>query len=260
MPTLNQLLEAGAHFGHKRERSFPRAKQFTYTIRDSVYVIDLEKTIEQLDISLEFLKKAVGSGKTILFVGTKGQAKEAVKKTATSLNMPFIVQKWLGGTLTNFETINKSLKKLNELEELIKSEDFNKYTKKERKRIEEKRIKLEAIFEGMKNLSKLPDILFVVDTAKENVAVLEARRMEIPIVGLCDTNANPDLISYPIPANDDSKKTIELILAKVVEELKGIKVQIPQAEEVVEKSAPAEKPAPKVKATVKKPTKKSNKE
>jgi len=221
MPTLTELLEAGAHYGHKKERSFPRAKQFTYTIRDSIYVIDLEKTREQLKLSLEWLQKAIGSGQIILFVGTKRQAKEAVKKTAQNLKMPYIVTHWLGGTLTNFETISKSLKKLSELDELVKSDDFAKYTKKERKRIEEKRMKLNALFEGLKNLTKLPDILFVVDTAKENVAVLEARRIKIPIVGICDTNANPDLIDYPIPANDDSEKTIRLILGTIEAGLKA---------------------------------------
>lgn len=223
MPTLTELLEAGAHYGHKKERSFPRAKKFTYTIRDSIYVIDLEKTIEQLKLALDWLQKASQAGKIILFVGTKRQAKETVKKTAQNLKMPYIVAHWLGGTLTNFETINKSLKKLTELDDLVKSKDFTKYTKKERKRIEEKRIKLNALFEGLKNLNKLPDILFVVDTAKENVAVLEARRMNIPIVGICDTNANPDLIDYPIPANDDSEKSIRLILGKIEESLKAVK-------------------------------------
>ncbi len=227
MPTLGELLEVGAHYGHKKERSFPRAKKFTYTIRDSIYVIDLEKTIEQLKKAIEFLQKAIQNGKVILFVGTKRQAKDAIKKTAQDLKMPYIIERWLGGTLTNFETINKSLKKLTELEELTKSEDFAKYTKKERKRIEEKKARLEAIFEGLKNMSKLPDVLFVLDTAKENVAVLEAKRMNIPIVGVCDTNANPDLIDIPIPANDDSQNSIKLILSKIEEGLKNIK---PEAE------------------------------
>ena len=220
MPTLTQLLEAGAHFGHKKERSFPRAKKFTYTIRDSVYVIDLEKTVEQLKIAIEYLRKSLQSGKTILFVGTKQQAKAAVKKAAESLNQPYVVERWLGGTLTNFETIAKNLKKLDKLEELKKSEEFSQYTKKERQRLEEKLTKMLGIFGGIRKMSKLPDLLLIVDTAKENVAVLEARKMEIPIVGICDTNANPDLVDFPIPANDDSEKTIQLIMIKLEEELK----------------------------------------
>lgn len=242
MPTLKELLEAKAHYGHKKERSFPRAKQYTYTIRDSIYVIDLEKTIKQLKISIEFLQKALQNGQVILFVGTKLQAKTEIKNIAQSLKMPYIIERWLGGTLTNFETINKSLKKLSHLDELMKSEDFGKYTKKERKKIEEKHHKLNILFEGLKNFSKLPDILFVVDTAKENVSVLEARRMNIPIVGICDTNANPDLIDYPIPANDDSESSIKLILRKIEENLKGVK---PSSLEPTEKSEEKEKVAQK---------------
>jgi len=215
MPTLAELLEAGAHFGHKKERSHPRAKDFTYTIRDSVYVIDLEQTVERLKAASEYLKKQIEAGKTILFVGTKRQAKEALKKTAVSLGMPYITERWLGGTITNFETINKSLKQLVKLEELVKSEDFTKYTKKERLKIEEKIVKLNSIFSGIKEMKYLPDVIFVVDTAHEDVAVREAKKIGMPIVGICDTNANPDLIDYPIPANDDSEKTIILILSAI---------------------------------------------
>lgn len=220
-PTLTELLEAGAHFGHKKERSHPRAKKFTFTIRDGVYVIDLEKTVEQLKLSIDYLQKALQDGKTILFVGTKRQAKEAVKKTAESLGMPYITERWLGGMLTNFETISKNLKQLEKLEELVKSEDFQKFTKKERRRIEEKIAKILVVFSGLRKMNKLPDVLFIVDAAKESVAVAEARKMNIPIIGICDTNANPDLINWPIPANDDSEKALQLILAEVEENLKA---------------------------------------
>ncbi|KKQ17983.1 MAG: 30S ribosomal protein S2 [Berkelbacteria bacterium GW2011_GWA1_36_9] len=219
MPTLTELLEAGAHFGHKKEKSFPRAKQFIYTIRDSVYVINLEKTLEQLEKAVTYLKKEISAGKTVLFLGTKSQAKEIVKNTALNLHMPYMVERWPGGTLTNFETIRKSLKTLNNLEEQIKSPEFTKFTKKERKRIEEKAGKLNLVFEGIKDLNNLPDVLFVVDTAKELVAVKEARKINIPIIGICDTNANPDIIDIPIPANDDSKNTIKIILEKIEESL-----------------------------------------
>lgn len=229
MPTLSELLEAGAHFGHKKERSFPRAKKFVFTIRDSIFVIDLEKTVEGLKNAIEFLQKALQSGQTILFVGTKRQAKETVKKTAENLKMPYVTQHWLGGTLTNFETIHKNLKKLSQLEELVKTEDFQKYTKKERQRIEEKIVRLNLIFGGLRDLSRLPDVLFIVDTAKENVAVSEARKVNIPIIGICDTNANPDLVDFPIPANDDSEKAIQLILGKVEEALNVSKVTVKEA-------------------------------
>jgi len=223
MPTLTQLLEAGAHFGHKKERSHPKAKDFIYTIRDSVYVIDLEQTILKLKQATEYLKDQIDTGKTVLFVGTKRQAKEMVKKTAENLGMPYIVERWLGGTLTNFETISRSLKQLVEQEELIKSEAFAKYTKKERMRIEKKANKLNLLFEGIKDLKFVPDVLFVVDTVSENVAVTEAIKMGIPIVGICDTNANPSLINYPIPSNDDSGKTIKLILQAIESGVKSTK-------------------------------------
>lgn len=223
MPTLSELIDAGAHFGHKKERSHPRAKDFTYTIRDSIFVIDLEQTIAKIQEAIGYLKKARAEGKIILFVGTKNQAKVATKKTAQNLGMPFVVERWLGGMLTNFETIRKNLDALTKLEELIKSEEFAKFTKRERKRMEEKATKLNATFEGLKGFKNLPDILFIVDTAKENVAVLEARRMDIPIIGICDTNTNPDLIDFPIPANDDSEKAIELIMGKID---KGVKERV----------------------------------
>lgn len=223
MPTLSELLEAGAHFGHKKEKSSPRSRQFIYTIRDSVYVINLEKTLEQLEKAIEILKKEISAGKVVLFVGTKPQAKEAVKKIASSLNMPYMIERWPGGMLTNFETIHKSLKTLADLEGKIKSEEFSLFTKKERKNIEEKAAKLNLLFEGIKKLEKIPDALFIVDTVKEAVAVSEARKMEIPIVGICDTNANSDLIDLPIPANDDSEKSIQLILEKIEEGVKSEK-------------------------------------
>lgn len=223
MPTLTELLEAGAHFGHKKEKSFPRAKQFTYTIRDNIYVINLEKTLEQLTKAISYLKKEISEGKTVLFLGTKPQAKEAVKTLALGLGMPYMIEKWPGGMLTNFETIRRSLKTLSNIEEQTKSSEFALYTKKERRRIEEKAAKLNLIFEGIKDFKSLPDAIFVVDTNKESVAVLEARKMGIPIVAICDTNANPDLVDIPIPANDDSINTIQLILGKIAEGLKETK-------------------------------------
>lgn len=244
MPTLVELLEAGAHFGHKKAKSYPRSKQFTYTIRDNIYVIDLEKTVAQIKEAIAYLKKSVGAGKVILFVGTKAQAKKPTRKIAQDLNMPYMVARWPGGMLTNFETIRRSLKTLADLEEQIKSSDFSKFTKKERKRIEEKKAKLNLLFEGIKNLKNIPDILFIVDTAKEKVAVLEARKIGVPIVGICDTNANPDLIDIPIPANDDSEKTLVLILSKISEGIKGDTKESKKEEEVISDKN-LERPAPK---------------
>ncbi len=234
MLTITELFEAGAHFGHKKEKSFPRAREFTYAIRDNVYVVDLEKTLQQLQKAIDYLKKSIQDGKIILFVGTKRQAKDAVKKIAQDLNLPYMTERWPGGMLTNFETIRRSLKTLTDLEGEMASEEFKLFTKKERKRIEEKCQKLNLIFEGVKNLRSLPDVLLVVDTAKEDVAVKEALKKEIPIVGICDTNANPDLIDIPIPANDDSKKTIELILGKIKEGIKEKREEKKEKSEIKE--------------------------
>lgn len=220
MPTLMDLLEAGVHYGHKKEKSSPRARQYIYTIRNNIYVIDLEKTVVQLTAAIDYIKKAILDGKIVLFVGTKNQAKESVKKLAQNLKMPYVVERWLGGTLTNFESIRKSLKTLTDLETKIQSPEFTLYTKKERKRIEEKKLKLNLLFDGLREMKKLPDALFIVDTAKESVAVSEARKIGIPIVGICDTNANPDLINIPISANDESEKSIGLILEKLEEGIK----------------------------------------
>lgn len=250
MPTLTELLEAGAHFGHKKAKSYPQAKQFTYTIRDNIFVIDLDQTIIKLKEAIVYLRKTRDQGKTILFVGTKSQAKEAVKKTAESLGMPYVIVRWLGGMLTNFSTIRQSLKQLENLESLTKSPAFEKFTKKERKRIEEKISKLSEIFSGLKDLKDLPEVIFIVDTAKEKVAVLEARKKDIAIVGIADTNANPDLIDFPIPANDDSQKTIELIMKKIEEELKPQKTLAspePALKELVKKKQVVKEKKPKEK-------------
>lgn len=225
MPTLTELLEAGAHFGHKKEKSYPRAKQFTFAIRDNIYVINLELTISQLKKAIEFLKKSLDSGKIVLFIGTKSQAREATKKLALALGMPYMTERWLGGTLTNFESTKRALRKLSELSEQMKSPDFLQLTKKERKIIEDKKNKLELIFQGLDNLKNLPDVLFIVDTVKEKVAVAEGRKLNLPMVGICDTNANPDLIDIPIPANDDSSKTLTLILSKIEEGLRPQKTK-----------------------------------
>lgn len=220
MPTIGELIEVGAHFGHKKAKSYPRSRKFTYAIRDNIYVINLEKTVAQLKSAIEYLKKAVSDGRTILLVGTKPQAKKYVKKMAQDLNLPYMVERWPGGTLTNFATIRRSLKTLTELEEKIKSPEFAAFTKKERKRIEEKKARLDLVFEGIKELKNIPDILFIVDAVKEKVAVSEARKIDIPIIAICDTNANPDLITIPIPANDDSEKSINLILDKITQGVK----------------------------------------
>lgn len=225
MPTLIELLEAGAHFGHKKERSHPKAKEYIFTLREGVYVIDLDKTISYLEKALEFLKKEATLGKTILFVGTKRQAKELVQKVAESVSMPYINQRWLGGTLTNFETIRRNLKKLEELEAQVQDVKFANLTKKEQKVINDKIAKLQQNFGGVRTMKNLPDVIFVVDAAKEKLAIAEGNRMEIPIVAITDTDADPSKITYPIPANDDAPKTLEMLMGIVQKVLSGASVK-----------------------------------
>lgn len=215
MPTLMELLEAGAHFGHKKERSHPKAKEYIFTLREGVYVIDLDKTKAYLEKALTFLKQQASLGKTILFVGTKRQAKELIKTVAGSTNMPYINRRWLGGTLTNFTTIRRNLQNLESLENQTKSPDFQKITKKEQKMVNDKLTKLIDTFGGVRAMKNLPDVIFVVDANKEKLAVTEANITEIPLVAIADTDANPDEIQYPIPANDDAPKTLELLMGLV---------------------------------------------
>lgn len=215
LPGLDEMLKKGVHFGHRTSRWNPKMGPFIFTSRKNVHVLDLEKSREKLGEALEYLYQLKQQKKTILFVGTKVSAKELVKETAEKLKMPYVNERWLGGTLTNFPVIAKRLEHYRDLEAKIKGEELGKYTKKERHdfRVELQRLNLR--FGGIKQMTQLPDVLFVVDTAKEKLAVKEARMQGIPIVGICDTNADPSLIDYPIPSNDDAISALKLILGAV---------------------------------------------
>lgn len=255
MPTLMELLEAGAHFGHKKERSHPKAQEYIFTLREGVYVIDLDKTKAYLEKALTFLKQQAGLGKTILFVGTKRQAKDLTFKVAQSTNMPYINRRWLGGTLTNFATIRRNLQNLESLENQTKSPDFIKLTKKEQKIVTDKLTKLLDTFGGVRTMKNLPDVIFLIDAAKEKLAVTEANITNVPLVAITDTDANPEDINYPIPANDDAPKTLELIMALVEKAiLEGLGTpQVANAtdEKVVVKKEIEEKKIEEVKEEVK---------
>ncbi|MCA9388168.1 30S ribosomal protein S2 [Candidatus Berkelbacteria bacterium] len=212
LPTLKDLIDAGAHFGHRRSRTYPKAKKFTYTLRDSVYVINVEQTLEYLEKAAKVAEEFAKENKTILLVGTKAQATDLVKEVAQKAGIPFINHRWLGGTLSNFATIHSNLSKLKTLTELSESERFAEFTKKERGRITKQIAKLTKVFDGIRDLDRIPDLMIVVDINEEDIAVTEARGAGVPVIGIVDTNSNPDLVNYPIPANDDSKKTISLIL------------------------------------------------
>ncbi len=212
LPKIEEMLAAGMHFGHSQSRWHPKMKKYIFTSRKNVYIIDLTKARKCLETALNFLENLVRENKTVLFVGTKGQVKKPLKNLAQELKMPYVTEKWLGGTLTNFLVIKKLIKKFKDLTEEKKLGKLDKYTKKERLDFDREIAKLEIKVGGLANLTKIPDALFVWDVKKEKTAITEARKKNIPIVAICDTNVDPTLINYPIPANDDATKTIKLIL------------------------------------------------
>ena len=219
LPSLREMLEAGVHYGHTRGHSQPGSRSFIFTLRDNVYVIDLEKTTKKLQEAIEFLNNLAEEDKIILFVGTKKQSKELLEKIAKFFNMPYITNRWTGGMLTNFETLLLNLKRLEELDKYIESEDFEKLTKKQKNRFKENSQRLHQILDGVKGLKRLPDAIFIVDPAKENIALQEANKLNIPVIALCDTNSDPSKIDYPIFANDDSQKSLSLILNAILNNL-----------------------------------------
>jgi len=228
-PSLEQMLKAGMHFGHRTSKWHPKMKPYIFGARNGVHVIDLVKSRKLLESALELIKKFSAEGKTILIVGTKMQAKKTIKQIAEEAGMPYVSEKWMGGCLTNFVVVRKLVKKYKELTDDRASGQLGKYTKKEQLGIDREIEKLEKKVGGLVNLMKMPDLIFVWDIKNENTAILEAKKKNIPVVGLCDTNTNPDNINYVIPSNDDATKTIKLILNAVKDAIiegkkEGVKV------------------------------------
>ena len=209
--SMKQLLEAGVHFGHPTRKWNPKMKKYIYTARNDIYIINLEKTVGLIDEAYAFIKQVAESGKSILFVGTKKQAQEAIAQEATKCGMFYMKSRWLGGTLTNFTTIRSRIERLNKLNQMEKMNEFNVLPKKEVMKLIAERDKLEENLGGIKDMRTLPGALFVVDPKKEHLAVAEARSLKIPIVGIVDTNCDPDEIDYVIPGNDDAIRAIKLI-------------------------------------------------
>ncbi|MCX6795984.1 MAG: 30S ribosomal protein S2, partial [Candidatus Falkowbacteria bacterium] len=220
IPTIEQMLKAGMHFGHRTSKWHPKMEPFIYGSRNNVHIIDLAKSRKMLGEALEFMKKFAAEGKIILFVGTKMQVKEPMKKMAEEVGMCYVTEKWLGGCLTNFGVIKKMIKKYRDLLDDKNFGKLNKYTKKERLDFDRKIAKLEMKVGGLVNLNKLPDALFVWDAKLEKTAINEARAKNVPIIAFCDTNTNPDGVNYIIPANDDATKSISLILNIIAESIK----------------------------------------
>jgi small subunit ribosomal protein S2 len=212
---MKQLLDAGAHFGHQTRRWNPKMRRFIFTDRNGIYIIDLQQTLTYIDQAYEFVKESVAHGGTVLFVGTKKQAQEAIAEEAAKVGMPYVNQRWLGGMLTNFQTVHQRLVRLKELESMEQSGGFEGRTKKEILMLTREKNKLERTLGGMRDMSKVPSVVWVVDTNKEHIAVGEARKLNIPVVALLDTNCDPDVVDYPIPANDDAIRSVT-VLTRVI--------------------------------------------
>lgn len=214
-PTFEQLLEAGCHFGHLKRKWNPAMAPYIFMERNGIHIIDLYKTAAKIDEASAALKQIAKSGKKVLFVATKKQAKEAIADKASSINMPFVIERWPGGMLTNFPTIRKAVKKMTTIDKMAKDGTFDNLSKREKLQITRQRAKLEKNLGSIADLSRLPSALFVVDVMKEHIAVAEANRLGIPVFAIVDTNSNPDNIDFVIPANDDASKSIEIILDAV---------------------------------------------
>jgi small subunit ribosomal protein S2 len=216
--TMRQLLESGVHFGHQTRRWNPKMKRFIFTERNGIYIIDLQQSLQFIDRAYEFIKETVAHGGSVLYVGTKKQAQEAIAEQARRVGMPFVNQRWLGGMLTNFSTVYKRLQRLKELEEI----DFDdvsgsNMTKKELLQLRRERDKLERSLGGIRDMSRVPSAIWVVDTKKEHIAISEARKLGIPVVAILDTNCDPDEVNYPIPGNDDAIRSVALLTRVVAD-------------------------------------------
>jgi len=214
---MKQLLEAGVHFGHQTRRWNPKMQQFIFMDRNGIHIIDLQQTVTRLNDAYKFVEQIAAEGGTILFVGTKKQAQEAVAEEAKRCGMYFVNQRWLGGMLTNFQTIQSRIRYLRELEARRDRGDFERLPKKEVQHLQDDMTRLERILGGIKDMRRLPTAIFIVDTRKERTAILEARRLEIPVIALADTNCDPDEMDFPIPANDDAIRAVRLLCAKIAD-------------------------------------------
>ncbi len=215
IPELVEMLRSGVHFGHQASRRHPKMSPYIHSVRNQISIIDLEQTAQKLKEALDYLTKLVAGGGTVLFIASKRQAKAAIEKSAKECGMPYINSRWLGGTFTNFGNIIKLTKKLKELEKKQQSGELEKYTKKEQLEFQKEITRLKELVGGIKEMSRLPEAVFIMDIKKESTAVKEAVKKGVPIVAVVDTNVNPSEIAYPIPANDDATKSIELIIQLV---------------------------------------------
>src|SRR5215212_5103592 len=215
--TMKQLLDSGVHFGHQTRRWNPKMKRYILTERNGIYIIDLQQTLSYIDRAYEFVRETVAHGGSILFVGTKKQAQEAIADEASRVNMPYVNQRWLGGMLTNFQTVHKRLQRMKELESMEQTGGFEGRTKKEILMLTREKTKLEKTLGGIRDMTKVPSAVWIVDTKKEHIAVGEARKLGIPVVSILDTNCDPDEVDFPIPGNDDAIRSAALLTRVVAD-------------------------------------------
>ncbi|TCT26742.1 SSU ribosomal protein S2P [Melghiribacillus thermohalophilus] len=232
--SMKQLLEAGVHFGHQTRRWNPKMKKYIFTERNGIYIIDLQKTVKKVEEAYQFVKDLAADGGNILFVGTKKQAQDTIKEEATRAGMFFVNQRWLGGTLTNFQTIKKRIQRLKDIERMEEDGTFDVLPKKEVVQIMKEKERLEKFLGGIKDMEDLPDAIFVVDPRKERIAVAEARKLNIPVIAMVDTNCDPDEVDYVIPANDDAIRAVKLLTAKMADAV--LEAKQGEASEEVEKA------------------------
>ena len=237
--SMKQLLEAGVHFGHQTRRWNPKMAEYIFTERNGIYIIDLQKTVKKIDEAYTFMKEAAATGRPVLFVGTKKQAQDAIEEEAKRCGMFFVNQRWLGGMLTNYKTISGRIKRLNDIKTMEEDGTFEKLTKKEVMKLRHELEKLERFLGGIKDMKGTPAAMFVVDPKKEKIAVREARILGIPIIGIVDTNCDPDDVDYIIPANDDAIRAVKLITGRMADAVIEAN-QGEQMEPAAEEAAPAE--------------------
>ena len=233
--SMKQLLEAGVHFGHQTRRWNPKMKEYIFTERNGIYIIDLQKTVKKIEEAYDFVRSVAENNQSILFVGTKKQAQESIESEAKRCDMYYVNQRWLGGMLTNFKTIQGRIARLRQIEQMEANGDFNLLPKKEVIQLRGEQEKLEKNLGGIKDMKRLPGAMFVVDPRKEHIAIAEARTLKIPIVAIIDTNCDPDEIDYPIPGNDDAIRAVKLITAKIADAV----IEGKQGEQLTAEEAPA---------------------
>ena len=237
--SMKQLLECGVHFGHQTRRWNPKMKPFIFTERNGIYIIDLQKTVKGLEKAYDFVREVSKSGGSILFVGTKRQAQDPIRDEALKAGQFYINQRWLGGLLTNFTTIRRRVMRMTELQQMEEDGSINKYPKKEIIQLRKEREKLEKYLSGIKDMKDIPDALFIIDPRRETIAVLEAHKLDIPVIAIVDTNCDPDVVDYPIPGNDDAIRAIELVVGLMANAfIEGRQGQDARREETDEEAAP----------------------